>query len=55
MEDHIISKKSEVENIIKELRSHYYQEKFFVDPDKNFLPLLERIIVNLTLKNKEIL
>lgn len=32
----------------KELKSHFLLDKEFVDPDKDFLPLLEKIIVSNT-------
>ncbi len=39
-------KKDEINKITNELRSHYYLEEFFVDPEKKFMGLLEKIIVN---------
>jgi len=35
----------QIQNITKELKSHYYLDEFFVDPDKKFINLLEKIIV----------
>lgn len=43
--DAIKLKQNEIINLTKELRSHYYQDKYFVDPDKTFNFLLEKIIV----------
>ena len=31
----------------KELKSHYFLGKYFVDPDKNFMNLLDKIIVRI--------
>jgi hypothetical protein len=39
--------KDEIYKITNELKSHYYMEEFFVDPDKKFIGLLEKIIVNI--------
>jgi hypothetical protein len=35
----------QIQNITKELKSHYYLDEFFVDPEKKFINLLEKIIV----------
>ena len=40
-----ILKKDEILEITNELKSHIYKEDFFVDPDKKFISLLERITV----------
>ena len=40
-------KKDELNKIVNELRSHYVYNEFFVDPEKNFVLLLEKIIVNI--------
>jgi hypothetical protein len=37
----------QIQNLTKELKSHYFLEEFFVDPDKKFISLLEKIIVNI--------
>lgn len=51
----IASKQEEICFLTKELRSHYFLGKYFVDPDKTFLILLEKIIVNNCLTTLEIL
>ena len=38
-------KKEEITKITDELKSHYYKNEFFVDPDKKFLNLIQRITV----------
>ena len=35
----------QIQKITKELKSHYYLDEFFVDPEKKFINLLEKIIV----------
>lgn len=45
-EDTIKLKKSTIDEITKELKSHYLLEEFFVDPDKKFINLLGKIIVS---------
>jgi hypothetical protein len=35
----------QIQNITKELKSHYYLDEFFVDPERKFLNLLETVIV----------
>jgi len=40
-------KKDEISKITTDLKSHYLIEEFFVDPDKKFFTLLERIIVKI--------
>jgi len=35
----------QIQNLTKELKSHYYLDEFFVDPERKFLNLLETIIV----------
>jgi hypothetical protein len=40
-----LSKKEEIENITKELKSHYYKNEFFVDPDNKFINLIQKITV----------
>ena len=49
-EDKIKLTQLQIQNITKELKSHYYQDEFFVDPEKKFINLLEKIIVRLKLK-----
>jgi hypothetical protein len=44
--DEINLKKQEINEITNELKSHYLIDEFFVDPDKKFLKLLSKIIVN---------
>jgi hypothetical protein len=44
-EEVIKLKKDEINKITNELKSHYYVEEFFVDPEKKFMGLLEKIIV----------
>jgi hypothetical protein len=45
-EDEIKLKKDFITNIANELKSHYYIDEFFVDPEKKFISLLEKIIVS---------
>jgi pyridoxine 5'-phosphate synthase PdxJ len=40
-----LNKKDEIKNITEELKSHYYKNEFFVDPDKKFMNLIQRITV----------
>ncbi len=40
------SKKDEIKKITDELKAHYYKNEFFVDPDKKFLSLIQKITVN---------
>jgi len=35
----------EITKMSKELKSHYFKNEFFVDPDKKFEKLLEKLIV----------
>jgi hypothetical protein len=44
--EEIKQKKDEINRITNELKSHYLIDEFFVDPDKKFLKLLSKIIVN---------
>ncbi len=44
-EEEIKSKQDEINKITNDLKSHYLLEEFFVDPDKKFVHLLEKIIV----------
>lgn len=37
-------KKDELDYLTNQLKSHYFLEEFFVDPDQKFLKLLERVI-----------
>jgi hypothetical protein len=37
----------EISTILSELKDHYFLGKYFVDPDGNFLSLLEKIIVRI--------
>jgi hypothetical protein len=39
-------KKELILEITNQLKSHYYEDEFFVDPEKKFLSLLDKIIVN---------
>jgi hypothetical protein len=39
-------KKEVINEITHQLKSHYYED-FFIDPDKKFISLLEKIIVNI--------
>jgi hypothetical protein len=50
-EEITFSKKDEIMKITDELRAHYYKNEFFVDPDKKFLSLIQKITVKI-LKNK---
>ena len=40
-----ISKKEEIIKITDELKSHYFKNEFFVDPDNKFIALLQKITV----------
>ncbi len=42
-EREILFKTSEVKEITERLKSHYYLDDFFIDPDKKFLGLLKKI------------
>jgi hypothetical protein len=44
-EDELRLKKEVITNLTNELKQHYYIDEFFVDPEKKFVGLLERIIV----------
>ena len=44
-DEEIKMKKDEISKITNELKSHIYVEEFFVDPEKKFMSLLEKIIV----------
>jgi hypothetical protein len=44
-EEAIKFKKDEISKITNELKSHYLVDEFFVDPEKKFMKLLEKIIV----------
>ena len=37
----------EISTILLELKDHYFLGKYFVDPDGNFIALLEKIIVRI--------
>lgn len=39
------TKKDEIYKMTSELKSHYFLDSYFVDPDKTFVKLLEKIIV----------
>jgi hypothetical protein len=52
-EEELRLKKEEISIFAKELKTHYYFNEFFVDPDQKFVGLLEKIIVKY--KNKNIL
>jgi hypothetical protein len=43
--DEIKLKQDEICKLTNELKSHYFLDVFFVDPEKTFLKLLEKIIV----------
>jgi hypothetical protein len=46
IEENVVSlKKDELDKMVNELKSHYAYNEFFVDPDKNFTKLLDKIIV----------
>ena len=45
IEETTISKKEEIIKITDELKSHYYKNEFFVDPEKKFVSLLQKITV----------
>ena len=54
-ENYTFNKRDEITKITDELKSHYYKNEFFVDPDKKFIDLLQRITVrNLKKNNKKI-
>ena len=40
------TRQEQINSLTKELHNHYFLEKYFVDPDKTFGPLLEKIIVS---------
>jgi hypothetical protein len=44
-EEELKCKKEQITLLTKELKSHYFEE-FFVDPDKKFTNLLDKIIVS---------
>ena len=44
-EEELKLKKDVISDITKQLKSHYYIDEFFVDPEKKFINLLEKIIV----------
>ena len=46
MEEQFKNKKHHIEKIVKELKSHYFGD-FFVDPDKKFISLLDKLTVSL--------
>ncbi len=50
MEEQFISKRVEIEEIVKKLKTHIYNDEFFVDPDKTCISLLKKIIVLLFFK-----
>lgn len=50
IEDNTFSKRDLIMNITNELKAHYYKNEFFVDPDKKFLSLMQKITVNPLLK-----
>ena len=43
------NQQNEIISLTKELKSHYFLGKYFVDPDKNFMNLLDKIIVRIFL------
>jgi hypothetical protein len=45
-EQEIQLKKDFITTLANELKSHYYIDEFFVDPEKKFIGLLEKIIVS---------
>jgi len=47
-------KKDEINKITNQLKSHYLIDEFFVDPDKKFMDLLSKIIVEYYLIKLEI-
>jgi len=52
IEDKNLSKKEEIINITNELKSHYYKNEFFVDPDKKFISLIQKItVINVNISN----
>jgi hypothetical protein len=48
-DEEIKLKQEEISNITKELKNHYYFGEFFVDPDKKFTNLLDKVIVNINI------
>jgi hypothetical protein len=44
-EETLKMKKELIMDMTYQLKSHYYDEEFFVDPEKKFLGLLDKIIV----------
>jgi hypothetical protein len=44
-EKNVKLKQDELNKIVTELKSHYAYNEFFVDPDKKFTLLLDKIIV----------
>ncbi len=45
MEEEVKFKRQQIQRLTTELKSHYYHDNFFVDPDKKFIKLLQEIIV----------
>lgn len=45
LDENTFSKKDEIIKITDELKAHYYKNEFFVDPDKKFLSLMQKITV----------
>jgi len=47
LDETTFSKKDEIITITNELKAHYYKNEFFVDPDKKFLSLMQKITVRI--------
>lgn len=46
IEENMVSlKKDELDKMVSELKSHYAYNEFFVDPEKKFPKLLDKVIV----------
>lgn len=43
-EENIKMKQFQIDSIAKELRTHYIHNEFFVDPNKDFLKKIEKVI-----------
>ena len=43
------NQQNEIVSLSKELKNHYFLGKYFIDPDKNFMNLLDKIIVRIFL------
>jgi hypothetical protein len=46
IEETLKMKKELIMDMTNQLRSHYYDDEFFVDPERKFLGLLDKIIVS---------